>query len=191
MSLLSTLQNLKNDKKKLIIITSIAVIAMLVVDTSIFMMLKNGNNNAKNLVTESDSLMVSKTIITEEDSTTKNISKILELFCDSTNIVVQKRSDTCEVHSKLNVDIKNLKLNLDLTYDIFPYPSKEETLRLTRLLNFRLGKLLDENSTDYISIEILQKNFNIFLRENISKTPYEFNGTVGVKLHKFNLEVAK
>lgn len=203
MNLLNTLQNLKNDKKKLVIIGSIAIFVMLLFNFLLFVLLVNNDKNIETSSIQNDSIEVFKdrSVLGRDfniaenkaDTITENLSKILELYGDSIVLEINKISDTCKVNSTLNVKIKKikLKLNLDLTYLIYPYPSKEETLRLTRLLNFRLGRFLDENGTDYISIEKLQKDFNIYLKNNITKYPYKFNGKVKILLHKFNLDIHK
>jgi len=182
MSLLKSLQTLKNNKKKLIIFGISFFILIIIVDIILFVLLTGKDVQSNNKIFTTDSTIHLKSI-----DTTDNITKLLEFHSDSNKIVIIKSNDTCVVSSNINVIISNLKLNIDLVYNFYPYLKHEEIVRLIRLFNYRLGKLLEENGTDKISIEKLEKDFNLFLKDNAKEQPYNFTGVVFVHLKKFNL----
>lgn len=189
MNLSKLLQNLKSDKKKLIIIGAVALVAIALIDIVVFVLLTSTPDVEPIALVEKDSSVIEELL--EVDSTKITISKILELYSDSGSYAIEKSSDTCEVTSKLSVNLSKLAVNVNLTYYLFPYPSNDEIERIVRLLNFRLGKIVDENGTDVVSIEKLEHDFNIFLKNSVHMSPYRFIGDAKVKLHTFKVELGK
>ena len=189
MNLSSTLQALKSDKKKLIIIGVSALVAIILIDIVIFVVLTKeeeipvvDNDAVDSLFTEviaaKDSTL---------DSTAIKISELIELYNDSTHFIVEKESDTCIVRSDLKVPINKYNLTLSLTYYMYPHP-EQDAVRLIRLFNYRLGKILEENQMDEISIENFEKEFNMFLTFGINEHPYKYSGNARAELHEFKLE---